>query len=447
MNSIEPSKVSGSPRAPSARPKDSPAGPGHNQPPGPVEIDPASFPDQPAGQKGVPCTVDNVRHMLTENGVRVRYNAIKKRTEIEVPWLKRGSENVDAVAMTHIQSLASRYGMPTGLVPQVTEAIGDEHTYNPAKDWIEGRPWDGVDRIQAICDTLEPRDGYPTELRDLLVHKWLLSVAAAAIVPNFRCRGVLTLQGGQGIGKTSWGLALINDDRLRKELIKVDHHLDPGNKDSQLGAIDHLIVEVGELDSSFRRDVARLKGFLSSPTDKIRRPYGRVTVEYPRRTVFYATVNASDFLVDDTGNLRWWTIPCARINHAHDIDTQQVFAQCAHQLVDGEIWWLTGEEEQLLELHNSEHRSTSVVRDRVMAVVDLAASELAERRAMTATEVLEEAGFDRPTNGQAKECAALLRGLFGDSRRINGREKWRVPLVAKPTAGVNPISNKPSKFD
>ncbi|RYY00396.1 hypothetical protein EON78_01285, partial [bacterium] len=54
---------------------------GHNRPKGPVEIDPASFPDQPTGHKGVLCTVDNVRHMLNENGVTVRYNVIKKLGE------------------------------------------------------------------------------------------------------------------------------------------------------------------------------------------------------------------------------------------------------------------------------------------------------------------------------------------------------------------------------
>lgn len=421
---------------------------GHNRPKGPVEIDPASFPDQPTGHKGVLCTVDNVRHMLNENGVTVRYNVIKKRTEIDVPWLNRASENVDAVAMTHVQSLASRYGMPTGLVPQITEAIGEEQAYNPAADWIASRPWDGLDRIKDLCDTLVPREGYPLDLRNIVVRKWLLSVAAAATQPDFRCRGVLTLQGGQGIGKTSWGLSLVNDAKLRKELIKVDHHLDPSSKDSQLGAIDHLIVEVGELDSSLRRDVARLKGFISSPTDKIRRPYGRVTVEYPRRTVFYATVNASDFLVDDTGNVRWWTIPCASINHAHGIDMQQVFAQCAAMVRDGEIWWLTPEEERLLEGQNSQHRSASVVRDRVMAALDMESDPPGEWRSMTPSELLEHVGFDRPTNSQAKECAALLRELLGESKRIRGRNVWRVPLRTDGASSeAKPVTTPRSKFD
>lgn len=428
---------------------DRPGGP----PSRPVDIDVRDFPDEPArAGTGPPATVENVRHMLEANGVVVRYNVIKKRTEITVPWLVGTAENSDAAAMTHVLSLASRYNMPTGLVSAMAEAIGDENSYNPAADWIYSLAWDGEDRIRAICDTITPREGFPLELRDVLIRKWLISVAAAAILPaGFRCRGVLTLQGPQGMGKTTWTLSLIDDERLRSKLIKVDHHMDAGNKDSLLGAIDHLIVELGELESSFRRDISRLKGFLTSGTDKVRKPYGRVTVEYQRRTVFCATVNAPDFLVDDTGNNRFWTIPCAEIDHAHNIDMQQVFAQCAVLLKRGEPWWLDGDEERMLERQNSLHRSFSVVRDRLAAMIDVESADPWKGNPYTASELLTQAGIDRPTNGQAKEAAAYLREWFGESKRVNGRDKWRVPL--RPGVNIEPAYDdtpKPtpkSKFD
>jgi putative DNA primase/helicase len=391
--------------------------------------------------------------MLALNDVAVRYKIIKKRTEIIVPWIMGTAENADAVSMTHILSLASRYNMPTGLVPSMVEALGDENSYNPAADWMLSKPWDGEDRLSAMYETIVPREGYPLPLRNLLLRKWLLSVAAAATLPDgFKCRGVLTLQGPQGLGKTSWGLSLIDDERLRASLIKVDHHLDPGNKDSILGIIDHLIGEIGELDSSFRRDMARLKGFLTSGTDKVRRPYGRVTAEYQRRTVFYATVNASDFLVDETGNSRWWTIPVERLDYNHGIDMQQVFAQCVALLKQGEIWWLLPDEEQMLERQNSQHRSFSLVRDRLTAIVDPAISNVSSCDTYTATDILIAAGFEHPTNGQAKEAAGYLREWFGDSKRINGRDKWRIPV--RPGANIETDDLPPtsttsskSKFD
>lgn len=288
-----------------------------------------------------------------------------------------------------------------------------------------------MDRLPAFCATITPAEGYPHALRDTLIKRWLLSIAAAAVLPDgFRCRGVLTLQGPQGIGKTSWGRKLITDPRLAAELIKVDHHLDAGNKDSQIIAIEQRIVEIGELESTLKRDVARLKGFITNGTDKIRRPYGREAVETQRRTVFYATVNGSDFLVDPTGNTRFWTISCARIDYNHDLDMQQVFAQCAVLLQQGEQWWLTAEEEALLERQNAQYRSYSLVRDQISGIIAFDDPTSANLRSMTASEVLLAAGFAHPTNPQAKECASLLREWFGESFRVNGRNKWRVPLHA-----------------
>jgi len=408
----------------------------------PVHLDVGSFPDAPTGRSdGPPSTVANVRHLLDSNGVTVRYNIIRKRTEISVPWLFGTTENSEAVSMTHILSLASQCGMPTGLVPSIVEAIGDENSYNPAADWVHSRPWDGVDRLPAFCATITPREGYPLEL---LMRAWMLSATAAAIMPDgFRCRGVLTLQGAQGIGKTSWGMKLINDERLGKQLIKTDHHLDAGNKDSQLGAIEHLIVEVGELESSLKRDISRLKGFLTNGTDKIRRPYGKAAVETQRRTVFYATVNASDFLIDPTGNARFWTIACERIDHDHNIVMQQVWAQCAVLLKEGERWWLTAEQEVLLERQNSLHRSFSLIRDLLVAIIDPDVTDTAACKAMTASEVLEAAGIEHPNNPQAKECASFLREWFGEPKRIHGRDKWRVPL--RPDAKAETINEQPHK--
>ena len=424
------------------------------QPSRPVDIDVRDYPDEPArAGQGPPSTVENVRHMLDANGVEVRYNVIKKRTEITVPWLVGTAENSDAAAMTHVLSLASRYNMPTGLVPSIVEAIGDENSYNPAADWIYDVTWDGQDRLRAICNTITPRGGYPLDLRDVLVRKWLLSATAAATLPaGFRCRGVLTLQGSQGLGKTSWVLSLINDERLRSKLIKVDHHMDAGNKDSLLGVIDHWLAELGEVESSFRRDISRLKGFLTSGTDKVRKPYGRVTVEYQRRTVFCATVNAHDFLVDDTGNNRWWTIPCVAIDHAHGIDMQQVFAQCAALLAAGEPWWLDEREERALERQNSLHRSFSVVRDRLAAVLDVEATDTSACPPFTATELLVHAGMENPSNGQAKEAASYLREWFGESKRYNGRDKWRVAIRSSAKIAVDSDDDGPapqprSKFD
>jgi putative DNA primase/helicase len=265
-------------------------------------------------------------------------------------------------------------------------------------------------------------------LMETLFRRWLLSAIAAAFKSNgFRSRGVLVLQGPQSIGKTAFFLSLVGDPVLREQLVLIDHHLDAGCKDSKLTAVGHWFVEIGELDSSFKKDVARLKGFLTDTVDKVRRPYAYLDSEYPRRTVFCASVNAENFLVDDTGNTRWWTIPVTAIDYEHGIDMQQLWAQ-VHQLYEaGEQWWLTPEEEKALEERNQQHRTVSAIRDILEVELDFDKPE-SDWRLMTATEVLLGIGIKNPTNPQARDCGNYLRDVLGPPTRSKGKTRWRVPL-------------------
>jgi putative DNA primase/helicase len=242
----------------------------------------------------------------------------------------------------------------------------------------------------------------------------------------FRARGVLTLQGAQGVGKTSWIAALLPAGELRNDCIKLDHHLDASNKDSIINAVGHWITEIGELDSSFKKDVARLKGFLTNDCDKLRRPYARGESEYPRRTVFAATVNEEQFLIDHTGNSRWWTIAVERLEFQHTIDMQQLYAQLARDLDGQEQWWLTPEEESQLAEYNSRHRSISAIGERIREYLDLERLGEPGGTPTTAIELLTALGIANPSNSQCKECGTVLRELLGTPKRINGRDRWRI---------------------
>jgi putative DNA primase/helicase len=390
----------------------------------------ASFPDQPrGGSSTIPATIANLAHMINAYGISVRYNAVRKQIHITIPHASGASENCTNVALTRIISLANLNNMPSGQIANYLEVIADSNQHNPVADWITSKPWDGIDRLQPIYDTLKTRDGFPEALKHALMYRWLLSAVASVLKPSgFKARGVLTLQGPQSIGKTSWISALVPDPVLREGVLKLDHHLDAGNKDSIITAVSHWIVEIGELDSSFKKDIARLKGFLTSDRDKVRRPYGRSDSEYPRKMVFCATVNEHGFLVDSTGNSRWWTIPVTSIIYEHNIDMQQVFAQLAIDFHGGAQWWLTHEEEQLLELHNKEHRNVSAIRERILEALDLDHVSESGLPTFTPTQLLQRMNIRNPTNAQSKECASVLRELLGESKKIQGQYKWRIPF-------------------
>jgi putative DNA primase/helicase len=248
---------------------------------------------------------------------------------------------------------------------------------------------------------------------------------------------VLTLQGLQGIGKTSWITSLMPAGPLRDDVIKRDHHMDGGNKDSILGAISHWIVEIGELDGALRKDMPRRKGFLTNDCDKVRPPYGQVAVEYDRRTVFAATVNETSFLVDQTGNRRFWTIAVEKLEFHHTVDMQQVFAQLLVKLGEGAQWWLTMAEEQRLADYNRRHRAVSVIVGRLKEYVDLDRIGEDCGTYMTAIGLLRAIGINQPSNSQCKECGSYLRELLGPPKRVHGRDKWRVPAgERRPTVNL-----------
>ena len=394
-------------------------------------LNPKGFPHPPKeGSDQIKPTALNLRHMFDGYGVQVVYDEIKKKQFIYIPGQVGSADNQDNVALAHIYSLATLNGMATSSIANLLIVIGDRNRRNPVKEWIQLRPWDGADRFEEFANTIQERKGYPVAMKKILLRKWLRSAIAAVLMgQGFHCRGVLVLQGKQSIGKSSWFQALISDAALAELVILLGHNLDPANKDSVLKAISHWIVELGELDSTFKKDIARVKGFLTSGSDKIRRPYGRLESEFPRRTTFCASVNDTCFLVDETGNSRFWTIAVESVNYQHGIDMQQLFAQIAVEFHAGAQWWLTQDEEMQLALVNADHRVVSMVRERLMAAIDTAPPAGAKTKAMSAIDVLQAAGIEKPTNPQCKECASILRELYGDAKKVQGRYVWRVVLA------------------
>lgn len=378
-----------------------------------------SYPDGPPSPTSkLPVTLENIRFLLSECEIDLRYDVIKKTVHA-----RRGALELDE---TDLASLANLNGMGTAQFIDFIGAIARRNPLNPVADWITSTPWDGEDRLSAFYATVTVQEGYPLHMRDMLLRRWLLACVAAALEKDrFGGRGVLTFQGGQGIGKTRWLKRLVPEP-MTHNWVKLDHHLDGNNKDSLFGAITHWIVEIGELDSSFRKDIGRIKGTLTRDSDKLRLPYARSPIEMDRRTVFAATVNEGNFLVDTTGNSRWWTIAVEALDHGHDLPMQQVFAQVAAQYRAGEQWWLTHDEQQMLDALNSHHQAASVIEERIRERIDPRGKS---PRSMTASKVLEAVGFRFPSNGQAKEAGAVLRSIYGPPKKVQGIMKWKVSLL------------------
>jgi putative DNA primase/helicase len=370
-------------------------------------------------------TLENLRALIKYYNIKVFYNEIKKDTFI---LFQDGNyyslDNHREASLGVLMSIMEREDIPVRHLEQFICEIADRNRKNPVKNWILSKPWDKIDRLLPLYDTVITEQFFPEHLKELFIYKWLLSAVAAAChdpwEQPFSARGVLVFAGKQGLGKTRWFRRL-----APQEWICDADFLDPSNKDSLMKSLSFWISELGELDSTFKRDMGRLKAFITKEQDQIRVPYARTMSQFPRRTVFGASVNEPEFLVDRTGNDRFWTIPVLKVNYDHDINMQQVFAQLYEEWHHGAEWWLTPEEGKQLAVSNERFEERDEIYDLLTSRLDWSDFkqdvELGLVDWLTATDVLiKRCGFiNIPTKTQTNSCATYLRKLTGmDSKRV-----------------------------
>lgn len=406
-------------------------------------LDPKGFPHRRETRKKdgtleikLPGTIENTEYLLAGYGIKVRFNLMSRHIEIDIPGEEIVAEDdAENVAMTQIISLHALNGIAATQVVPYVGALSRKFQFHPVRDWVESKPWDGRSRLQELYETLRVAPEHE-DYRNAIMRRWLLSGVAAAFSTDAdsRYEGCLILTGAQGLGKTSWLRSLVQPGlgAFRDGLL-----LDPDNKDSMRIATTAWLVELGEVDATFRKaDIAKLKAFLSKPQDIYRDAYARKESVIKRRTFYGATVNDSKFLVDETGNRRWWTIPVLSINWEHDVDRQQVWAELLEIFKTGEGWHLQNNERAMLDRMNSNHEVVrpmeELLRDAfefdtgaTAALPGMArAQETAGRVHMSATALLRV--FNLPTDRKnAGEAGSMLRKLTGSEPvGNNGNKGW-----------------------
>jgi predicted P-loop ATPase len=85
------------------------------------------------------------------------------------------------------------------------------------------------------------------------------------------------------------------------------------------------IAELAELDRITRKkEAADVKHFITQRKPRFRKKYDREVSEHPRRSVLCGSVNKDEFLIDETGNRRFWVIP---VSLEVQIDTERLRAE------------------------------------------------------------------------------------------------------------------------
>lgn len=419
--------------APASVPAPSPAGVGYSTPASLTDFDTFTpFPEVDGKGRPLP-TARNLAELLARTGVNVRYNVIGKNIEILIPGASNTIDNAANAAHAELLNALFRVRMSTANFDGNLIAIADANPYNPVATWIESKPWDGRSRLQEFFDTVvaktDTRLPSGASLKETLIRRWLISAVAAAFERDgVVARGVLTFVSKQNLGKTLWAKRLAPREL---EVIADGLILNPADKDSVMSCVSKWIVELGEVDATFRKaDIAALKAFISKDRDSLRRPYARTESTFGRRTVFFASVNDEHFLHDETGNTRWWTIHVDALYPNHDIDMQQLWAEVLTLYRAGESWHLTHEEVECLNVHNRAHEAINPIHDLIDRAFDWDSPHTLWTHAMRATEIAIAAGVEKPTKKDTNEAAAYVTRQYGVDRRKVGKDRatvWMMP--------------------
>lgn len=308
-------------------------------------------------------TVPNVLALATLTGWCMRYNEMTKRVELTRDGTVIPQDDHDNVALTLFGDDAERAGMSRNGLDKLVDAAATQNRYHPVLEWLGRNPWDGITRLRAFWDTLELSNPRKGTFRDILLNLWMLQCIGALCEPDgIAAHGVLVLSGEQGCGKSYWFAHLCSVAGA----VGLGLHLDPDDKDSVLKITRHWIAELGELDSTTKRsDMPAVKAFISNSEDVVRLPYARRDTVYRRRTVLGGTVNGTGFLVDDTGNRRFWVLEVARCQVLPPQAMQQVWAEYLHKYRQGERWHLDRATLEELNTSNLDHTSVDPLREKI----------------------------------------------------------------------------------
>lgn len=300
-------------------------------------------------------TPESLAEWLGKNGISIGYDEIGKTLVVGGLWDENPEQleaNLPALIFSRIQCEFQRCTLQT--VQAYLSIIASRNVVSPAKNLIEPVEWDGVSRLPEIFSILGISGD---ELSETLVKKWLIqcvSLLYNSVASPFGADGVLVLVGKQGIGKTCFFRRLAVENVLFGE----GRSLTFADKDTLISATGYWITELGEIEATLKGDRERLKAFITSTVDEYRRAYARAATKALRRTSFCGSANSADFLTDQTGNRRFWTVPVEKIDleRLDKLNVLQLWAEIKTLSdADRQAFRLTPEEREKLANRNCSH--------------------------------------------------------------------------------------------
>ena len=266
----------------------------------------------------------NLLKTRRDNGEHAfRYNIFTQQIELNGE-VCQGSTSIDRY---YLELARQGYKCNKDTAFDCVVQIAREYEYNPVVNYLN-KVYKTVSPayIDRLASTyLRPEDAHLPEptIYDDMLKKTLIAAVTRAYEPPHKFDNACVLLGEQGSRKSTFWSVLGGEffsDGLR----------DINGKDSLMILHRSWICEMAELEAVTSKKMAgEIKSFLSQETDVFRVPYGKVTEAFPRRGIIVGSTNRHDgFLVDETGNRRFWIIKLGEnIGIENPIDCEGLLAE------------------------------------------------------------------------------------------------------------------------
>ncbi len=223
------------------------------------------------------------------------------------PWARNGADWQerpwtdfdDLKAAEWLQHHSVQVGVE--VAAQAVQAVSGGRTYHPPRDYLGALTWDKTARLNNWLVNYLGVEATP--YARAVGQRFLISAVARLFEPGVKADSVPILEGPQDAGKST-AANILGAPWFTDELA------DFGSKDAAEQTIGVWIVELAELGSLSRPEVAKIKSFTSRTCDRFRPSYGRRVKTFPRQCVFVGTINQDTYLRDETGGRRFWPVNC-----------------------------------------------------------------------------------------------------------------------------------------
>jgi putative DNA primase/helicase len=326
-------------------------------------------------------------------------------------------------------------------ISRCVEAVAKDLAYHPVRDYLKSLHWDGMPRLNGWLTRYMGAKGEESYLA-AVGRRWMVSAIARVMRPGCQADHTLVFEGLQGAGKSRTARALA----VRPEWF-ADRIPDLHSADAAIQLAGCWIVELAELAAVKRGENETVKAFLTRTNDVYRPPYGRWRITVPRQCVFIGSTNESAYLVDRTGNRRYWPVTCGDIDIEYlERDRDQLWAEALHAYEAGEPWHLDNDEGKLAAAEQEDRVVVTVLEQEVANYLERL--EMSGSKEVELKQILigalnlepDKADFADRAGRHAYAVLGVLRSHGWVKQKVVGRGKSRRNVFVKMYQGPLPLS-------